>query len=329
MTDEDPVTLRIADGAATLTLNRPESLNSWNEALGEHLRDALATCANDDSVRAVMITGAGRAFSSGADLREHRADADGAPDLGERLGELYNPSILAVREMDKPVLAAVNGAAAGIGCALALACDLIIAAESSFFLLAFVNIGLVRDGGATAPVAARIGASRAAEMAMLGERVPAPKALEWGLINRVAPDAELEAAAAELLTRLATGPTLALGRIKQLLNRSTLPHVADQLEAEAAAQREQGHTTDFIEGVIAFSEKRPPRFSGTGAAGERDAVGRRQEEAGPLGCSDRVICSEKTLRVVRLLDVAKARDGTFREHVLDVCGHLGEVEVEA
>ena len=165
--------------------------------------------------------------------------------------------------MGKPVLASVNGAAAGIGCALALACDLVIAAESSFFLLAFVNIGLVPDGGATATVAARIGASRAAEMAMLGERVPAPQALEWGLINRVVPDAELESASAELLARLAGGPTLAYRRIKELLNRSSYPHLAEQLDAEAAAQREQGHSTDFIEGVIAFSEKRPPRFSGT------------------------------------------------------------------
>jgi 2-(1,2-epoxy-1,2-dihydrophenyl)acetyl-CoA isomerase len=260
---EPPVTLTTADNAATVTLNRPESLNSWDKELGEHLRDALATCAADDAIRAVMITGAGRAFSSGADLREHRADAEGAPDLGVRLAELYNPSILAIRELGKPVLASVNGAAAGIGCALALACDLIIAAESSFFLLAFVNIGLVPDGGATATVAARIGASRAAEMAMLGERVPAPQALEWGLINRVVPDAELESAAAELLARLAAGPTLAYANIKRLLNRTSFPHLADQLTAEAEAQREQGHSTDFIEGVIAFSEKRPPRFSGT------------------------------------------------------------------
>jgi 2-(1,2-epoxy-1,2-dihydrophenyl)acetyl-CoA isomerase len=259
----DEVTLTTQDGAATVTLNRPDSLNSWNKELGEHLRDALNTCATDDSIRAVMITGAGRAFSSGADLREHRGDQEGAPDLGERLGELYNPSILAVREMGKPVLASVNGAAAGIGCALALACDLIVASESSFFLLAFVNIGLVPDGGATATVAARVGAARAAEMAMLGERIPAPQALEWGLINRVVADDELEAASAELLTRLAGGPTRAYANIKRLLNRTSYPHLAEQLDAEANAQREQGHSSDFIEGVIAFSEKRPPRFSGT------------------------------------------------------------------
>jgi 2-(1,2-epoxy-1,2-dihydrophenyl)acetyl-CoA isomerase len=260
---EPPVTLTVADNAATITLNRPDSLNSWDKEFGEHLRDALADCAADDAIRAVMITGAGRAFSSGADLREHRADSEGAPDLGVRLGELYNPSILAIRKLPKPVLASVNGAAAGIGCALALACDLIVAAESSFFLLAFVNIGLVPDGGATATVAARIGASRAAEMAMLGERVLAPQALEWGLINRVVPDAELATASDELLARLAGGPTLAYANIKRLLNRSSFRHFAKQLDAEANAQREQGRSTDFIEGVIAFSEKRPPRFSGT------------------------------------------------------------------
>ncbi len=259
----DPVTLAIADGAATITLNRPESLNSWNEELGEHLRDALAACASDERVRAVMITGAGRAFSSGADLAEQRAGTDGeAPDLSLRLRELYNPIILAVRELPKPVVAAVNGPAAGIGCSLALACDLIVAAESAFFLLAFVNVGLVADGGTTATVPARAGAARAAEMAMLGERVPAPAALEWGLINRVVADEELEGAARELTRRLAGGPTRAYANIKALLNRSVYPDLAAQLDAEADAQREQGQTTDFIEGVVAFAEKRRPRFTG-------------------------------------------------------------------
>ena len=154
-----------------------------------------------------MITGAGRGFSSGADLGEQRSGVDGAaPDLSARLRELYNPIILSVREMPKPVIAAVNGPAAGIGCSLALACDLIVAAESAFFLLAFVNIGLVPDGGVTAVLPARAGAARAAEMAMLGERVPAAQALEWGLINRVVADDELEREAGELLARLARGP---------------------------------------------------------------------------------------------------------------------------
>lgn len=261
---DPPVLLSTTGGGATITLNRPDSLNSWNQEFGEALRDAVATCASDDAIRAVMITGAGRAFSSGADLGEQRADTEkGTPDLGARLGELYNPIIVAIRELPKPVLAAVNGPAAGIGCALALACDLIVAAESSFFLLAFVNIGLVPDGGATLTVPARVGAARAAEMALLGERVPAPVALDWGLINRVVPDAELEADSARLLAHLAGGPTKAYANIKRLLNRRLFAGLEEQLDAEAEAQREQGLTADFIEGVLAFSEKRPPRFGGT------------------------------------------------------------------
>ena len=260
----ETITLEIADGAARLTLNRPDSLNAWDEQFGRELLDAVRSVSGDDAVRAVMITGAGRAFSSGADLREQRTGVDGEPpDLSSRLRELYNPVILGVREMPKPVLAAVNGPAAGIGCSLALACDLIVAAESAFFLLAFVNIGLVPDGGVSATVPARAGAARAAEMALLGERVPASTALDWGLINRVVPDAELEPAASVLLAHLAGGPTRAYANAKRLLNRALYPDLADQLDAEAEAQREQGLTADFVEGVLAFAEKRPPRFSGT------------------------------------------------------------------
>ena len=260
----DSVKLEVDSGAARIVLNRPETLNAWNAEFGGELRDALAAVRDDDSVRAVMITGAGRAFSSGADLGEQRAGTDGEPpDLGARLRELYNPIILAVREMPKPVIASVNGPAAGIGCSLALACDLIVAAESSFFLLAFVNIGLVPDGGVTTVLPVRAGAARAAEMALLGERIPAPKALEWGLINRVVADDELEQAGSELLARLASGPTRAYANIKRLLNRTLYSELRQQLDAEAEAQREQGRTGDFVEGVIAFAEKRPPQFSGS------------------------------------------------------------------
>ena len=164
--------------------------------------------------------------------------------------------------MPKPVLAAVNGPAVGIGCSLALACDLIVAAESSYMLLAFVNIGLVPDGGSTAFVPARAGGSRAFEMAMLGEKIPAPQALEWGLVNRVVADDDLEGTAAELLEKLAGGPTVSYANGKKLLNRRLYPDLAEQLEAEADAQREQGRTSDFVEGVMAFAEKRPPNFTG-------------------------------------------------------------------
>jgi 2-(1,2-epoxy-1,2-dihydrophenyl)acetyl-CoA isomerase len=260
--------------AARILLNRPEALNAWNEQFGRDLLDAVTTAAEDDSVRALLITGAGRGFSSGADLKEQRSDnasardsatrdVAGVPDLSARLKELYHPIITGLREMPKPVVAAVNGPAVGIGCSLALAADLIVAGESAYFLLAFVNIGLVPDGGSTAFLPARIGYARAAEMAMLGERVPAEQALDWGLVNRVVPDGELESIAAELLDRLANGPTRSYAGAKRLLNRRMYADLAGQLEAEAEAQKEQGSSKDFIEGVLAFVEKRPPNFTGS------------------------------------------------------------------
>jgi 2-(1,2-epoxy-1,2-dihydrophenyl)acetyl-CoA isomerase len=249
--------------AARILLNRPEALNAWNEQFGRDLLDAVTTVADDDSVRAVLVTGAGRGFSSGADLKEQRSTTDaGIPDLSARLKEIYHPIITALREMPKPVVAAVNGPAVGIGCSLALAADLIVAAESAYFLLAFVNIGLVPDGGSTAFLPARIGYARAAEMAMLGERVPAEQALGWGLVNSVVSDDELESVSGELLDRLANGPTRSYAGAKQLLNRRMYAGLADQLEAEADAQREQGGTQDFVEGVLAFVEKRPANFTG-------------------------------------------------------------------
>jgi 2-(1,2-epoxy-1,2-dihydrophenyl)acetyl-CoA isomerase len=249
--------------AARILLNRPEALNAWNEQFGRDLLDAVSTVGDDEAVRAVLITGAGRGFSSGADLKEQRGSDDGGqPDLSARLKEIYHPIITGLREMPKPVVAAVNGPAVGIGCSLALACDLIVAAESAYFLLAFVNIGLVPDGGSTAFLPARIGYARSAEVAMLGERVPAPQALDWGLVNQVVADDELEATAGALLERLANGPTLSYAGAKRLLNRRAYADLAGQLEAEADAQKEQGHSKDFIEGVMAFVEKRPPAFTG-------------------------------------------------------------------
>jgi 2-(1,2-epoxy-1,2-dihydrophenyl)acetyl-CoA isomerase len=263
MPSHETIDLTTDGPAARILLNRPEALNAWNEQFGLDLRDAVTQVGEDDSIRAVLITGAGRGFSSGADLKEQRGAQDGGiPDLSARLREVYHPIITGLREMPKPVVAAVNGPAVGIGCSLALAADLIVAAESAYFMLAFVNIGLVPDGGSTAFLPARIGYARAAEMAMLGERVPAPQALDWGLVNRLVPDDQLESDAGAMLERLASGPTRSYAGSKRLLNRRMYADLAGQLEAEADAQRDQGHSQDFVEGVMAFVEKRSPNFAG-------------------------------------------------------------------
>ncbi|MDX6616270.1 MAG: 2-(1,2-epoxy,2-dihydrophenyl)acetyl-CoA isomerase [Solirubrobacterales bacterium] len=265
MPSHETIDVTTEDGAATILLNRPDALNAWNEQFGRDLSDAIETVGGDAAVRAVLITGAGRAFSSGADLKETRSanDGDGVPDLSARLKEIYHPIILGIREMPKPVVAAVNGPAVGIGASLALAADLILAAESAYFLLAFVNIGLVPDGGSTAFLPARIGLARSTEMAMLGEKVPASQALDWGMINRVVADDVLEREGQALLERLAKGPTRSYAGAKKLLNRRVYADIEGQLEAEADAQREQGSSHDFIEGVMAFIQKRDPNFTGS------------------------------------------------------------------
>ena len=198
-----------------LTLNRPDSLNAWTPQFGRELRQVLEGEAASDSVRAVLITGAGRAFSSGADLKAgFEAADDGMPDIRSELHDVYHPVITGVRRIEKPVIAAVNGPAVGIGCSLALACDLIMAAESAFFGLAFVNIGLMPDGGSTAFVPPAVGRARAFQMAMLGERIPAPQALEWGLVNWVHPDDRLMAEADALVERMAGGTDTLVRRLQ-------------------------------------------------------------------------------------------------------------------
>jgi 2-(1,2-epoxy-1,2-dihydrophenyl)acetyl-CoA isomerase len=246
--------------AAKIELNRPETMNAWNAELGLQLRETVQNLAADPAVRAVMITGSGRGFSSGADLREDRDRS--SEGVQNRLTELYHPIITGVRRMPKPVVAAVNGPAAGIGCSLALACDLIVAAESAYFLQAFVNIGLIPDGGSTLLVPTRVGFARAAELAMLGERLPAPAALDWGLINRVVPDEELVPQAEVLTLRLAAGPTRSYAGAKQALNAWLYGRMDDQLELEAQLQQEMARSADFAEGVAAFTQKRRPNFTG-------------------------------------------------------------------
>jgi 2-(1,2-epoxy-1,2-dihydrophenyl)acetyl-CoA isomerase len=264
-TELESVNMRVADGVATIELNRPQALNAWNAQLGADLLAALRAVATDAAVRALVITGAGRAFSSGADLRDFsggKTAPDGRPDLYGTLTERYHPIMQSIRELPKPVLAAVNGPAVGIGCSLALCCDLIIAAESAYFLLAFVNIGLVPDGGSSLFVPARVGIARASELAMLGERLGAAQALEWGLINRVVADERLHEEAAALGARLAAGPTRSYAGTKRQLNNWLYSRMDEQLELEARIQQEMAASADFLEGASAFIEKRPARFSG-------------------------------------------------------------------
>jgi 2-(1,2-epoxy-1,2-dihydrophenyl)acetyl-CoA isomerase len=261
----DTVNLTLLDGAATIELNRPQALNAWNKQLGEDLLAALSQAATDETVRAVRITGAGRAFSSGADLRDISGGdltPDGRPNVYGVLTERYHPIMHAIREMEKPVVAAVNGGAVGIGCSLALCCDLVLAAQSAYFLLAFVNIGLVPDGGSSLFVPTRVGMARAAEMAMLGERVSAAQALDWGLINRVFDDEALARESAALTARLAAGPTRSYAASKRQLNNQLYSNMPEQLELEAKLQQEMAGSDDFIEGVSAFLAKRPADFRG-------------------------------------------------------------------
>lgn len=260
----DPVLLARAGAVATVTLNRPDALNAWTPELGRELLRVLRDVADDPAVRAVVLTGAGRAFSAGADVKNPRElTPEGHPDLSTRLREIYNPIVLCLRGMPKPAVAAVNGVAAGLGCSLALACDLVVAAESASFLQAFVRLGVIPDAGAAHHLAMRVGPARAAELTMLGERLPAEQALAWGVVNRVVPDGEALTAATELATRLADGPTVALGNIKRVLDGpGGLEALAAQLEHEAALQQAHAMTADYAEGVAAFKEKRPARFQG-------------------------------------------------------------------
>ena len=245
-------------GVATLILNRPDRLNALNGEMLDELRAAVESLPGSGA-RALLLTGAGRGFSSGADL----ASSGGLPDdAGAALEKHFNPVVEALFRLPLPVVAAVNGAAAGAGCSLALAADIVIAGRSAYFLQAFVNIGLIPDAGATWLLPRLAGRARAMEMMMLGERIPAEQAVEWGLISRTVEDEALAAEAGALAARLAAGPTVAYGLIRRLARDAEQLQLSDALMAERIAQRDAGRTQDFKRGVFAFLQKQPATFKG-------------------------------------------------------------------
>lgn len=254
------VRLETIESVATVTLDRPDALNALTVAMKGELLAALRAVGRDPAARAVILTGSGRAFCAGQDLRE-RLEPDAAP-LEVELRERYNPIVRAIRELPQPVIAAVNGVAAGAGASLAFACDLRIAASSASFVLAFGRIGLVPDSGATWLLPRLVGAARAAEMALLGERVPAADAERWGLVSRVVPDEALLAEARAMAHQLAGMGSRAVALTKRALQRAGEASLEESLEYEAILQGMAGRTRDHAEGVAAFVEKRPPRFTG-------------------------------------------------------------------
>jgi 2-(1,2-epoxy-1,2-dihydrophenyl)acetyl-CoA isomerase len=245
-------------GVMTITLNRPEVLNAFDSAMHEAFRAALEE-AQASEVRAVVLTGAGRGFCVGQDLNEFK---EAAGDLGERLRSTYNPNVLALWGLEKPVIAAVNGPAAGAGLSLACACDLRLAVSSATFVPAFIGIGLVPDTGATYLIERLLGYSRAFEWLCSGRRLSAADAHAWGLVAEVVGDGHLSERAADVAATLAALPTRALGMTKRLLQRAALSSLDEQLELEAELQAEAAGSEDFREGVNAFLEKREPRFTG-------------------------------------------------------------------
>ena len=263
------VKLSVEDGVAIITLSDPATMNAAGIDVANELTDAFRRVATGKvSARAIVLTGEGRGFCSGANLSGGGAagaggtlDADGLPDAGRGLELYYNPLVTLMRDSEIPIVTAVNGAAAGVGCSLALLGDIVVAAESSYFLQAFRRIGLVPDGGSTYILPRLIGKARAMEMALLGDKIPAKTALDWGLVNRCVPDAELMTTALGIAKELARGP-MSLGMIRQLIWASMDQTWLEQLHDERLSQRVAGKSADFREGVSAFLQKRPAAFSG-------------------------------------------------------------------
>jgi 2-(1,2-epoxy-1,2-dihydrophenyl)acetyl-CoA isomerase len=263
LTQSDTLLVAVSDGVLTLTLNRPDKLNSFNEEMHRALRAQVERARDDDAIRAVLLTAAGRAFCAGQDLgdRDPRKSKE-APDLGYTIETFYNPLLRLIRALDKPVICAVNGVAAGAGANIALACDIVLAAKSAKFIQAFSEIGLVPDSGGTWSLPRLLGEARAKGLALTAEPLPAETAAQWGMIWKAVDDADLMAEATGLAKRLAAGPTFGLGLTKQAIQAAAANTLDQQLDLERDLQRKAGRSADYAEGVAAFLDKRPAEFKG-------------------------------------------------------------------
>ncbi len=268
--DGEPLKTALDGGVLTITLNRPDKLNSFNVEMHEHLAEAFTRAERDDDIRCVLLTGAGRAFSAGQDLSDRVTPKDGAaPDLTVTLETYYNPLLRRMKALPKPIVAAVNGVAAGAGANIALACDIVLAGESARFIQAFSKIGLLPDSGGTWTLPRLVGMARAKALALLATPVSARQAAEWGMIWQELPDDELLPEAQRLAAELARGPTFGLGLIKQAMEASQTNSFDQQLDLERDLQGRAGYSPDYAEGVRAFMEKRPANFTGKPPSKER------------------------------------------------------------
>lgn len=259
-TSVDGLMITLADGVLSITMNRPDSLNSLTEAMLSGIADAVERAADDDRVRVVRLGGAGRGFSSGAGISEEDQKGGGTSSPTKIIDEA-NRAVRALTALPKPAVAVVHGPAAGVAASLALGCDVVLASEDTFFMLAFTKIGLMPDGGASALVAAAVGRTRAMRMALLAERIPAREALDWGLITAVYPADEFEAEVDKVTATLVNGPAVAFRKTKQAINAATLTELENAFEREKQGQSALITSHDFVEGALAFQQRRSPSFT--------------------------------------------------------------------